>query len=276
VEAFVSQLDNNVVTVHKTKLYYTDSGPSNKTALVFLHAFPFSHAMWDEQAKLCTPHFRVITYDHRGQGRSEDKDTPFIFEFFIDDLITLLDDLHIEKAILCGLSMGGYVALRTVERSPERVLGLVLCDTRSESDSDTTKLKRAADLRLLQEQGLSVYAEKFMKGALASSTFTSQPAILERARGMILGNSPEGVQHMLLALATRTDTTAALGTIRVPTLLLVGEQDAITPVAASETMHKLIPHSALEVIPNAGHLSNLENPEIFNRHLLFFLKKWAA
>ncbi len=227
--------------------------------------------MWKEQAALCEPSFRVITYDQRGHGQSELGNGRYMFEFFVDDLLGLMDRLKIEKAVLCGLSMGGYVALRMAERHPERIRGLVLCDTKSEADPDAGKLKRAADLKLIQEQGLKAFAEKFSKAVLAPSN-AQNTALLDRVRGMILGNPTEGVQATLIALATRTDTTASLSRIQVPTLILVGEHDAVTPPAASAAMKERIPHSKMVTIPNAGHMSNLENPSVFNSHLSEFLK----
>src|SRR6266404_327312 len=108
------------------KLHYTETGAPGKPALIFIHAFPFNQTMWSDQAALCANRFRVITYDHRGHGQSELGTGRYMFEFFVDDLLGLMDRLKIEKAVLCGLSMGGYVALRMAERHPEKILGLVL------------------------------------------------------------------------------------------------------------------------------------------------------
>jgi 3-oxoadipate enol-lactonase len=254
------------------KLHTIDSGSNGNPALIFLHGFPFDQTMWESQAALCKPDFRVVTYDQRGHGKSEAGDGRYFFEFFIDDLIRLMDMLQIEKAILCGLSMGGYVALRATERHPERVRALVLCDTRSEADADAAKLNRAADLRLIQEKGVAPFAEAFLKKALSPSTHSEQPAVVDRVRRMILGNPREGVEGTLIALATRTDTTPSLARIQVPTLVLVGAEDAITPPAAAVALRDHMAQSSMAVIPKAGHLSNLENPVEFNRILLEFLR----
>ncbi len=192
-----------------------------------------------------------------------------------DDLLGLMDRLKIEKAVLCGLSMGGYVALRMAERHPEKILGLVLCDTKSEADPDAGKLKRAADLRLIQEQGLEAFADKFSKAVLAPSN-VQNAALLDRVRGMILGNPTEGVQATLIALATRTDTTAALSRVQVPTLILVGQEDAVTLPAAAAAMKERIPNATMAVVPQSGHMSNLENPSVFNSHLTEYLRNIRA
>ena len=257
------------------KFFSTDTGQPNAPTVVFIHGFPFNHTMWQEQVALCEPSFRTITYDQRGHGLSGTGNGQYIFEFFVDDLMGLMDHLKIETAVLCGLSMGGYVALRAAERHPERVRGLVLCDTRSEGDSDAAKLKRAADLRLIQEQGLELFAEKFTKNVLAPSTL-KDVALVDRVRRMILSNPTVGVQGSLIALATRTDTTPSLSRIQVPALILVGEKDPITPPSAASAMHERIPSSELAVIPNAGHLSNLENPGEFNRCLQNFLARFRV
>ncbi len=257
------------------KLHYSDSGASGKPALIFLHGFPFNHTMWDEQEKLCRSNFRVVTYDHRGHGQSDLGSGSYMFEFFIDDLLRLMDELEIERAVLCGLSMGGYVALRAFERRPERVKGLILCDTRSEADTDAGKIKRAADLRFIQEQGLDVFAEKFTKNVLAPGNLENSE-LFDRVRQMIRGNPTKGVQATLVALATRTDTTACLNRIQVPTLILVGADDAITPPAVASAMHERIPHSKMAIIPRASHLSNLDNPAAFNASLMEFLAQIRA
>ncbi len=259
--------------VNGLKLFYTDTGQRNAPVIVFLHGFPFDHTMWQEQAALCEASFRVISYDHRGHGKSAVGDGQYAFEFFVDDLFGLLDLLHIQKAVLCGLSMGGYAALRAVESRPERIVGLILCDTRSEGDSNEAKLKRAASVRTVKEKGVSTFAEGFLKAVFAPVSISEKPQIVDSIRQTINRSSPEGLCGTLIALATRTDTTSALPKISVPTLIIVGEADAITPPAASEAMQKLIPGAQLNVLPKAGHMSNLENPQLFNSHLLKFLKE---
>jgi len=230
--------------------------------------------MWDAQAALLEKNFFVVTYDQRGHGGSAVGDGQFPLEFLVDDLIGVLDFLKLPKAILCGLSMGGYIALRAVERNPERGLGLVLCDTRSEADSNEAKVKRAAGIKTVKGDGVDAFAEGFLKAVFPPESFTAHKEAVDKTRGMMKANPPLGVAGTLLALATRTDTTASLANIRVPTLILVGEKDGITPVAAAESMKAKIPGSQMFVIPGAGHLSNLDNPTVFNAHLETFLARF--
>jgi len=251
-------------------LAYEDRGPRGGKPIVFVHGFPFSRKMWTAQAELLEKDFRVVLYDVRGHGESEAGDGPFFLEHLVDDLVGLLDHLKIEKAVLCGLSMGGYIALRAVERNPERVAALVLADTKSEADGNEAKVKRAQGLAALQKNGPAAYAENFVKNVFAKANVASPAAAA--IKSVIAANPPAGIGGTLLALAARTDTTASLAKIAVPTLVLVGEEDAVTPPAAAEALARGIPGAKLHKIPGAAHMSNLENSAAFNQHLLAFLR----
>jgi 3-oxoadipate enol-lactonase len=229
--------------------------------------------MWKPQVEILSPNYRVITYDVRGHGESDVGDGQYLLEFFVDDFVGLLDYMHIEKAIVMGLSMGGYIALRVIERNPERFRALVLCDTRSEADTNEGKVKRATSIKTVKTQGVKTFAEEFVKAVFAPQTFQTNPDAVNFIKDIIEHNSPIGICGTLLALASRTDTTTALPNIAVPTLILVGEHDALTPPSASEAMKEKISNAELQIIPNAAHMSNLENPEVFNDALLGFLAK---
>ena len=259
-------------TVNGIDTYFTDQGDPSRDAVVLIHGFPFSHEMWSEQIELLKTGYRVIAYDLRGHGRSGVGDGQYALEFFVDDLVGLLDQLKIRRAVLCGLSLGGYIALRAVERNPERIGGLILCDTQSQSDSNEAKLRRAATIKAVKTDGVNAYAEGFVKALFAPHTITAKPDVVERIKGTIRSTSPLGICGTLLALAGRTDATASLAGIRVPTLIIVGEHDTITPPSRSEEMRSKIPDSVLHIIPDAAHMSNLENPEAFNKQLLDFLE----
>ena len=147
------------------------SGPVNATPIVFIHGFPFNREMWQPQVEFLEKSYRVITYDLRGHGKSTVGDGQYFMEYFVDDFITLLNHLKIASAVICGFSMGGYIALRAIERYPEKFKGLILADTRSEADSNEAKLKRAAGLMAIKSQGMALFAEGFLKMALAPETF---------------------------------------------------------------------------------------------------------
>ncbi|MFN2371520.1 MAG: alpha/beta fold hydrolase [Candidatus Krumholzibacteriia bacterium] len=259
-----------------TTIHYVESGEVTALPVVFIHGFPFSHAMWAPQLDAVAERHRAVAYDLRGHGRSDVGDGQYTVEGHVDDLLALLDHLGIAKAVLVGLSMGGYVALRAAERAPERCRGLVLCDTRSEADGNEAKLKRAAGAVQVKRDGAAAFADGFVKAVFAPGTFTARPEAVEAVRLIIAGTSPLAIAGTLIALAGRTDTTAALPGIAVPTLILVGEHDQVTPPEASRDMHERIPGAQLHVVPEAGHLSSVENPEFFNARLLPFLAQCAG
>ena len=262
--------------VNGVEVDFVDVGIPDTLPVVLIHGFPFSREMWDPQIEALQKRFRVIAYDLRGHGKSGAGDGQYTLEFFVDDLLGLLDYLKIGRAVLCGLSMGGYIALRTVERNPERIGGLILADTQAKADSNEAKLKRAAAIKSVKANGVNAYADSFVKSVFATQTFAGNRAAVEKIRRIIQGNSSLGICGALLALASRTDTTEALASIKVPTLILVGEHDALTPPSASQDMHSRIPNSEIHVIPNAAHMSNLENPDEFNEHVLNFLGRLSA
>lgn len=229
--------------------------------------------MWKNQIPLLQENgFRVITYDLRGHGKSDVGDGQYTIELFVDDLIALLDYLKITKTIVCGFSMGGYIALRAIERNPERFNALILCDTTSSADSDQARLRRAASIKLIKKDGVKPFAEGFLKAVFTEQSFSMKQNVVDEARKMILSNYPVGICGALLAMAARTDTTEVLFKISLPTLLLVGEYDTITPQAATKTMHDKIQNSKICIIGNAAHMSVMENPNEFNEQLIKFLK----
>lgn len=263
-------------TINGATLHYVDQGDPAALPVVFLHGFPFSRRLWDREVELTAARWRAIAVDLRGHGESSVGDGQYTIEGHVDDLIGLLDHLGIERAVLVGLSMGGYIALRAVERNPERVRALVLADTRSEADDDAGRLKRAETIRTVKAHGAEVFARAFLPAVFAPASLTGKPEAVELIRATIAGTAPLSLAGTLLALAARTDTTASLHRIAVPTLVLVGEHDALTPPAAARALQERIPGARLQVIPGAGHLSNLENPAEFQAALLEFLEGLGA
>jgi 3-oxoadipate enol-lactonase len=261
------------IRLNNCAINYAERGLPQGLPVMFVHGFPFDHTMWDPQMKALPNHFRAITYDVRGHGGSDVGDGQYTIEFFVDDLIALLDHLVIDKTVLCGLSMGGYIALRAIERHPERFKALVLCDTKSDADTNEGKIKRSTTLKSVKSEGVAVFADDFVKAIFAPETFQNHPEVIETIKQTIRANSPIGISGAALALAARTDTTGVLTKIQVPTLILVGEHDKLTPPSASEFMQKQIAGSELHIISKAGHMTNLENAPDFNRHLIDFLNR---
>jgi 3-oxoadipate enol-lactonase len=239
--------------------------------VLFLHAFPLGLAMWDEQAAALAATHRVVRFDDRGFGASPPGDGLLTMERIADDGAALLDHLGLSQAVVCGCSMGGYAAFAFVRRHPDRLRGLVLQDTRTAADNEEARKNRAALAEKVRREGASPAVDAFLPKLLGETSHRERPQLVARVREMILAASPRGIADALAGLAARADSTETLRAIRVPTLVVCGEEDVITPVADSEAMSRGITGSRLAVIPKAGHLSNLEDPAEYNRVLQDFL-----
>jgi pimeloyl-ACP methyl ester carboxylesterase len=189
------------------------------------------------------------------------------------DLIGLLDALGLADAVVCGLSMGGYVALALHRLAPERVAGLVLCDTRAEADTPEARDTRRGMRDLLARRGPRVIADLMLPRLLGDTTRRTAPELADVVRGLVEANTAAGIDAAIEALMSRPDATPQLSTIRIPALVIVGEEDTLTPIAFHETLRDGIPGARLAVIPGAGHLSNLEQPAAFNTILQAFLSQ---
>lgn len=253
-------------------VFYLEEGPPRGLPVVLLHAYPMSHGMWEPQLFSLTQEYRVLGYDVRGLGQTGLGDYPFTMETWVDDLLAFLDHLKIDCAVLCGISMGGYIALRAVQRNPERVKALVLTDTQSLADGNEARLHRHEALQVIQGEGLASYAEGFSKKVLCDHTLQANPQLVQWVQSLVTANSTLGVSRAILALVSRMDTTEALSQIKVPTLVIRGAQDKLIPEENSRALQGAIPGSRLVIIPKAGHFCNMENPEAFNEVLTGFLK----
>jgi pimeloyl-ACP methyl ester carboxylesterase len=230
--------------------------------------------MWDGQVAALGADHRVIAPDLRGHGETPPTQSSFSIDDMADDVVETLDTLAIssEPIVLAGLSMGGYVALSLVLRRPERVRGLILLDTRAGADTPEAAQVREANARAVLETGDT----RPLVDAMVPRLFW--PDGLERNRERVAATravmertSPRGVAGALAAMASRPDRRSDLARIRVPTLVVVGEFDAITPPAEAMTMADAINDARLEVIPEAGHMAPLENPSVTNAVILRFL-----
>ncbi|MDB4976028.1 MAG: alpha/beta hydrolase fold protein [Myxococcaceae bacterium] len=260
-------------------IHFEDDGPGQASALlpvVFLHAFPYHGGMWAAQRAALQGVARFVSFDVRGIGPSATPTGAYMLEHLVDDLFALLEQRGISRCVLCGLSLGGYVALRAVVREPTRIRGLLLSDMQAGADSDEAKLGRAAGLRLLRREGLEAFTEAQLQRQLSPHTLSARPELLQRLRSLISDSSLEGIASSLVALATRTCLQAALSEIRVPTSIVVGADDTITPPAVAQRMSEQIPGAELHVLPRAGHLANLEAEPEFNRVLLALVARVQA
>lgn len=253
-------------------VFHIDEGERSAPPVVFVHGMTFDHRMWLPQIETFSRDHRVIAYDLRGHGKSGAGDGQFTYRHLADDLAALLDHLVIEKAVLCGLSMGGAVAFRTFEIYPERVSGLVLCDTSCFADTNESRQRRELTIQSIKRDGLKPFTDIFVPSVFAAATFERHPEVIASIRETILSSSPLGICGALLAQMGRTDTCSTLAEINVPTLFMVGSEDALTPPSVVEDIHSQVQGSGFRVIPGAAHIPNLENPEAFNRELRVFLE----
>lgn len=249
---------------------YDDVGSGD--ALVFLHGFPHHRALWAPQLGALLDRARCIAPDLRGFGESSIV-PPYSIDQYADDLAALLDSLRIERAVVCGLSMGGYVALAFWRRHKARIRALVLMDTRAGNDSAEARERRDQMIALARSRGSEAVADAMITGMVGKRTREKCPEVVDDVHRMLESAPVEGVVGALESLRDRPDSTATLETIDVPTLIVVGEDDVLTPPSEAALLHAGIRGSTLEVITGAGHVANVERPAAVNHVLTEFLAK---
>jgi len=227
--------------------------------------------MWERQLSLAEAGWRVIVPQLRGFDGGGAEPPVSSMDDYAGDVIDLLDSLHIDDAVIGGLSMGGYLAFAVLRHAARYVHALVLVDTKSQADSPEAIEGRKRLLKLVSDKGPPAVADDLIPKLLGETTRRDRPEVVERARQLMLSNSTEAISGAIRALMSRPDSTPLLPTIHVPTLIVVGAEDTVTPPANAEEMHRAIAGSELVQIPAAGHLSNLEQPELFDASLARFL-----
>jgi pimeloyl-ACP methyl ester carboxylesterase len=260
------------ITVNDITINYEDKGKGN-IPIIFIHGFPFNKSMWQPQLDYFMKENRVITYDIRGFGQSTFGATQHSIAQYADDLILMMNELRIEKAIVCGLSMGGYILLNAVIRYPEKFAGIVLADTQCLADSTFAKEKRFKTMEQIETGGLFDFANGFVENVFRKETLNDNKELVEKIKSIILSTSSTTIVAALNALATREETCGNLNIISTPTLILCGKDDMLTPLDKSEFMKTNIESASLQIIHDAAHLSNLEQPDSFNQHVSNFISK---
>ncbi len=249
---------------------YRDLGEGEP--LVLLHAFPLNGRMFESQMAAFSGSHRVVAPDYPGFGRSPRTPAQPDVRYYAEGLRGLLDRLHLERVILGGVSLGGYVAFECMRLFPERVSALVLANTRAEPDSEEMRETRKEMALSVAREGVGVLVDLQMERLLTPDTLQNDEELVERVRAMIFENSPDGTVAALGAMRERPDSTPLLGEIGVPTLVVGGEDDGISPPEIMGALAAKIPGARHVTIPQTGHLSNLEAPEEFNAALSDFLK----
>jgi pimeloyl-ACP methyl ester carboxylesterase len=235
---------------------------------VFLHAFPLNATMWEPQLLALGPRMALAPHFPGFGGRARSASD---LDRFAQAVVQAMDAAAIREAVLVGLSMGGYVALRLHAHVPERIAGLVLADTRACADDEETRARRSDQATRARREGLGWLEEALLPFLLGETTRRERPEVVEKVRSIIAQADPEGVARALGAMRSRPDSIPHLQNIQVPVLVLVGEEDTLTPLEEARRIADGVPDGRLTVIPAADHLSNLEAPEAFNEALLGFL-----
>jgi pimeloyl-ACP methyl ester carboxylesterase len=245
--------------------------------LLLVHGFPLTHAMWQPQIDFFAEHCRVIAPDLRGFGATNLAAGDSSMEQMADDLAALLDEMPIREPVtFCGLSMGGYIGWEFFRKHRPRLAGLIQCDTRAVADTpEVAKGRRILAAKVLTE-GAKVAAESMMPKLFGPQTPEEQAHLFDAIRQMIESNSPAGIAAALEGLATRRDSRPLLSQLDVPTLVIVGEHDAISTVAEMRDFSSQIPGAEFVEVPSAGHLSTLENPAVVNKAIARFLNRCEA
>ena len=253
-------------------MWYRDLGAGDADPLLLLHAFPLNGKMFEPQMEALSAKRRVIAPDFPGFGRSPRTPAQPDVGYYAGCVRALLDRLEIPRVVLGGVSMGGYVAFECVRSFPERISGLVLANTRPDADTEEAReARKEVALRVAQE-GIGVLVDLQMERLLSPQTRAENEDLVERVRSIILENTPDGAVAALGAMRERPDSTATLGGINVPTLVVGGAEDKISSPAVMGEMAAGIPNAHHVTLPNVGHLSNLEDSRGFNQALTEFLE----
>jgi len=247
-------------------------GNSNNKSIIFIHGFPYDHTMWKTQIDELSKNYFCVAYDIRGLGESPVGDGQYTMESFVDDLESIMTALKLDRPILCGLSMGGYIGLRALERFENKFSAAVLCDTRSEADNNEGKLKRAAAIKRINTESLAPFAKDFITNCYGDHYKQKYKDDFEKRIAKSSGFDPVGVKGSLLAMLGRNDTTEYLGKIKIPTLIICGEHDALTPPSVMKPLAEKINGAEFVIIKNSGHMSPIENPEEVKNSIARFLE----
>jgi 3-oxoadipate enol-lactonase len=258
------------VRVRDLEMAVVDEGSG--LPLLLVHGFPLDHSMWRYQIGYFAEHCRVIAPDLRGFGRTTVAADATTMEQMADDLAVLLAELGVREPILfCGLSMGGYVGWQFARKYPDRLRALIACDTRVIPDSPEQAANRRQMAERVLSEGASVVADAMLPKLFSDETRKQRPELVETTRQVILNNPPEGIAGALSGMSERPDMTEFVRHLELLTLIIVGEHDAISSAAEMQEIAESMPNASWVMVPNAGHMSPLENPEVFNEALREFI-----
>lgn len=265
------------VHVDSRTIAYFDSAPDDSAAkaLVLVHAFPLGAAMWEGQVEALPPGWRLIAPDLRGFGGSTiaDPDEPASIDDYADDVLAVMQRLGIESAVIGGCSMGGYALFALLRRAAQAARALLLIDTRPGADTPEARENRRGMLAVLDREGPSGVGREMLHKLLGKTTLDERPHVATVVHRLIKQQSPAALRGAIRRMMDRPDSTPLLPQLAVPALVVVGEEDVLTPPEEAHQMAALLPNAQVVEIPRAGHLPNLERPELFNEVVRTFLSQ---
>lgn len=267
MEHLAINVNNNTVS------YFSKSSAQSSVTVIFIHGFPFNKSIWLKQMEELPAGVNGIAYDIRGFGESSTEHHFFSIDLLARDLISFIDVLQVETCVLCGISMGGYIALRAMELGSPKVNGLILCDTNSVTDGDESKLKRFKSIEQILAGEREDFINNFVKNVFSDETLNEKKDTVQFLRDIITSVSDETICAAQLALASRTNTTKSLGNIYVPVLIVRGKDDKIISIEQTTQLENGIQNSTVYTVAKSGHLPNLENVPDFNSSINSFLSK---
>jgi 3-oxoadipate enol-lactonase len=259
-----------LIKANGIQMNYELSGRKDDPVVMLSHSLGSSLVMWNPQMKPLEPHFQVLRYDIRGHGKSEAPPGAYTLEQLGEDAVALLDVLEIEKVHWVGLSMGGMIGQSIALNYPKRLKSLALCDTAAAIAPEAQPIWQER-IDAVREKGVASQLEPTMERWFTPSFLKLNPYMLGVIRNEFLATPAQGYLGCIYAIR-KLNYLDRLSEIKIPTLIMVGEDDPGTPVSASEAMHQRIPNSKLVIIKSARHLSNVEQPEVFNSNLIKFLE----
>ena len=257
--------------VNGFNMSYIDRGTG--VALLLIHGYPLNKQLWEPQVMGLTA--RIITPDLRGFGASEPVEGPYSMDLLAQDCNALLDELGVDQPVVVGgLSMGGYVTFAFYRQFPERVRGLILASTRAAPDDETGKANRDKAIQTVREGGVEAIVESMLPKMMAPETYEHKPEVVSEARQIMESASVEGIIGALEGMKNRPDSRPLLEQITVPTLVIHGGEDQLVSRNEAEKMAGALQNARLEIVPEAGHLVNLERPTLFNQYVGAFLESF--
>jgi pimeloyl-ACP methyl ester carboxylesterase len=245
-------------------------GEDTNQAIVFIHGFPYDQTLWNDVIDEFKHEYYCISYDIRGFGKSKIDTAQFTMESYTEDLESIILALNLYKPIICGFSMGGYIALRANER--EKYSALILANTTTNSDDDKAKLKRAAGISNIDTKGVALFLDGFFSVAFNEDFMKKEPQKINKIKENIMSFNPIGIKAALLAMISRTDTTQSLEDIEIPVLLITSENDNVIPKETMENMASKIKNATIVSLEKSGHMSMIENPDGFKNAVRNFLQ----